>query len=59
VSEVKQMRLGCDHCKGEPEPGYIELLNNGPVVPCPFCNPKTQREIEYEKALRAREGCLP
>ena len=44
----------CHYCKGEPEAGWIETPNNGPIVPCPVCNPKTQREIEYERALLAR-----
>jgi hypothetical protein len=44
----------CQYCKGEPEPGWIETPNNGPIVPCPVCNPKTARELEYEKALNQR-----
>jgi uncharacterized OB-fold protein len=44
----------CYYCKGEPEAGWIEIPNNGPIVPCPVCNPKTQREIEYDRALIAR-----
>lgn len=47
--------LGCWNCKGEPEPGYIETPNNGPIVPCYICNPKTDREIEYERALLQRD----
>ena len=28
----------CVVCKDEPEPGYIELPDNGPIVPCWLCN---------------------
>lgn len=33
---------GCDHCASEPEwvgVGWIEQPNNGPISPCPICNP--------------------
>ena len=33
----------CFHCGDEPEwvgAGWIEVLNNGPISPCPVCNPK-------------------
>lgn len=49
------MRTTCFYCKGEPETGWIETGNNGPIVPCPVCNPKTDREIEYDRAERQRE----
>lgn len=29
----------CQYCAGEPEPHWIEMPNNGPIVPCPVCNP--------------------
>jgi len=32
------MSAQCLCCKGEPERGYIELPNNGQVVPCWMCN---------------------
>lgn len=44
----------CPHCSGEQEPGWIETPNNGPIVPCPLCNPMTDREREFERALAAR-----
>jgi hypothetical protein len=51
----KKFLPGCDYCKGDgPEPGMIFTDNNGPIVPCPVCNPKTDREIEYERALMQR-----
>lgn len=28
----------CPACKGEPESGFIEMDNNGPIVPCRTCN---------------------
>lgn len=40
----------CPCCKGEPEPGYIETGNNGPIVPCPMCN----AEDDYDRAERQR-----
>lgn len=56
------MKLGCDHCKGEREPGFIEMRNNGPIVACPVCNgdydsPSQVREREFEaaEAQRRRE----
>lgn len=36
--EMVRRQLGCAFCEGEPEPGYIEMLDNGSNVPCPFCN---------------------
>ena len=30
--------LDCPQCKREAEPGWIELDNNGPIVPCLLCN---------------------
>lgn len=44
--------LGCEYCAREPEPGYIETDNNGPIVPCPFCNPET----DYDRAERQRDS---
>lgn len=32
----------CQHCRNEPERGWIEQDNNGPIVPCPVCNPRGQ-----------------
>lgn len=29
----------CFYCADEPEPGWIETDNNGPIVPCPICSP--------------------
>jgi hypothetical protein len=37
-------RKPCAYCEDEPEPGWIEMPNNGPVVPCPMCN----RDEPYE-----------
>lgn len=35
----RQMRNpACRYCEGEPDPGWIEMPNNGPIVPCPVCN---------------------
>lgn len=46
---------GCYYCKGDgPEPGLLYTENNGPIVPCPVCNPITDREIEYERAVAQR-----
>ncbi|MER9829197.1 hypothetical protein NKJ51_12520 [Mesorhizobium sp. M0134] len=28
----------CFYFEDEPEPGWIETDNNGPIVPCPVCN---------------------
>lgn len=30
---------GCPACAGEPEPGWIETDDNGPIVPCGLCTP--------------------
>ncbi|KKM79756.1 hypothetical protein LCGC14_1346850 [marine sediment metagenome] len=30
---------GCSYCQGTgPEPGWIWMDNNGPIVRCPICN---------------------
>jgi hypothetical protein len=44
----------CPHCKGEPEPGWIEMPDNGPIVPCPLCNPLD----EYDLAERQRDAAI-
>ena len=36
----KEIEVKCFYCKNEPEPGWLETDNNGPIVPCPICNPK-------------------
>lgn len=28
----------CPGCRTEAEPGWIEMDNNGPIVPCWLCN---------------------
>ena len=38
----------CPQCKREAEPGWIELDNNGPIVPCMVCN----RNGDYRRADR-------
>lgn len=38
----------CPHCRNEPEPGWIETDNNGPIVPCPVCNPNGDYGRESE-----------
>jgi hypothetical protein len=48
----------CFYCEGEPEAGWIEMPNNGPIVACPICterDPDTWRE-EREEAKRDREN---
>lgn len=35
---LKTTRTPCPACKGEPEPEWIEMPNNGPIVPCHLCN---------------------
>lgn len=42
--------MTCEYCKGEPEPGWIEMDNNGPVVCCPVCNPDGDAERAWEMA---------
>lgn len=46
--------LGCSYCENEPEPGYIEIDNNGPIVPCPMCNPERDDYDRAEQAKRAK-----
>ena len=36
----------CPDCEREPEPGWIETDNNGPIVPCPVCNRATKGETD-------------
>lgn len=33
-----RVKSDCPACKGEPDPGYIEMPDNGPIVPCYLCN---------------------
>lgn len=44
---------GCEYCRREPEPGWIEQDNNGPIVPC-FCNPLSTKEGQIEAAYQQR-----
>ncbi len=44
----------CEYCRNEPEPGWIDTDDNGPIVPCPVCNQKTRFEREFDKAVAAR-----
>ena len=50
-----KQKLGCRYCEGEPEAGYIEMPNNGPVVPCPICN----NETDFDKAEAQRDAQRP
>jgi hypothetical protein len=56
------MKLGCGYCKGDgPEPGFICMDNNGPIVGCPVCNPTydpstARRQHQFESAQRQRKG---
>lgn len=36
--DAPQTTSPCPVCKTEAEPGYIETDNNGPIIPCYFCN---------------------
>lgn len=56
MSELEKMAREnkCPHCKGEPEPGWIEMPDNGPVVPCPVCNPLD----DYDLAERQRATAI-
>ncbi len=47
--------MACEYCKDEPEPGMIEMPNNGPTVYCPVCNPDGEREQEWLRAELQRE----
>lgn len=56
MSDTKP-KLGCRYCQGEPEPGYIEMPNNGPVVPCPICNRKDDYDFaEAQRQEQAERG---
>ena len=47
--------MACEYCKGEPETGWIETENNGPIVACPVCNPNGEREREWQRAEMERD----
>lgn len=49
-----ERKAGCHYCAGEPEPGFIEMPNNGPLVHCPVCNPEPD---DYTKAEMQRDLC--
>lgn len=53
MTQQKDGGAACAYCKGEPEPGWIEMPNNGPIVPCPSCN--KDAGDEYAKAERQRD----
>lgn len=42
LDELGQRRYSspwkCEMCASEPERHWIEMPNNGPIVPCPLCN---------------------
>lgn len=46
----------CYCCHGEPEPGWIEMPNNGPIVPCPICNPLGSKEAQIELAWQQHDS---
>lgn len=45
-------QVQCFYCASEPEPGWIETPDNGPIVRCPFCNPEPD---DYTKAEQQRD----
>ena len=42
----------CEYCANEPEPGWMETSNNGPIVPCPLCNFDGKRPRESRSLSR-------
>ncbi len=51
MSDTETTENQCPSCKGEPEPGWIEMPNNGPIVPCWLCN----RELWIDDQHSLRE----
>jgi hypothetical protein len=49
------MKLGCEHCKGGPEPGFIETDNNGPILACLACNPTGDKDRAWDRAEAQRD----
>lgn len=50
-------RIGCAHCQNAgPELGWIETDNNGPIAPCPMCNPNGRRDRDFDLAEAQRES---
>lgn len=50
-------RLGCKHCEPDWKSvgrGWIEQINNGPIVACPVCNP--HEEVDAASLSKEREG---
>lgn len=43
----REQTTPCRVCRNEQEPGYLETDNNGPIVPCYWCN-----RAEWNKSLR-------
>lgn len=35
---LEELAERCPQCRDEPQPGYIEWLNNGPITLCGVCN---------------------
>lgn len=48
---LAQTVTDCVACKNEPEKGFIETDNNGPIVPCWKCNAQTATEKPAEDSL--------
>ncbi len=46
----KADRLPCLHCDGA---GEIETDNNGPIVPCPICQPPTKHPGQFDEKARS------
>lgn len=36
----------CFYCANEPEPGWFETDNNGPIVRCPLCERRASLRME-------------
>ena len=54
------MKLGCRYCmpngRPDPEPGWIEMDNNGPIVSCPICNKDGDNDRIWELAYDRSGG---
>lgn len=50
--------MTCQCCKNEPEPGFIEMPNNGPIVPCWVCNFELWRASADKPAVRLSPSIL-
>lgn len=55
-ARAEETEENCRHCASEPEPGWIETDNNGPIVRCGICNGTGLSHPRTEPASPSQEA---